>query len=84
MASFAEWVQQYVDRPVLDRTQLPGMFDLELQFALETAGSSAATASQESPTIFVALREQLGLTLKAMNGPLDVVVVDSAEKPTPN
>jgi uncharacterized protein (TIGR03435 family) len=84
MASFAEWIQQYVDRPVLDRTQLPGMFDLELQFALENPAAAAAAASQESPILFVALRQQLGLTLKAMNSPLDVVVIDSAEKPTPN
>jgi uncharacterized protein (TIGR03435 family) len=75
-------------RPIVDRTGLAGGFDLSLQFAPEPNGASTAdTAAQsnlEGPTAFEALKEQLGLTLKPTRVPLQVLVIDHVEQPSPN
>jgi uncharacterized protein (TIGR03435 family) len=69
-----------VDRPVVDHTGLAGMFGFTLMF------SSPATAPHLSdhPSIFTALREQLGLKLEPARGPVELLVIDSVEQPTPN
>lgn len=69
-----------VDRPVVDHTGLAGTFGFTLFF------SPFNTASQESnhPSIFTALREQLGLKLESARGPVELIVIDSVEQPTPN
>ena len=49
------------------------------------AGGPDATANAaDLPGLFTALREQLGLELKAGRGPVEILVIDSAEKPSPN
>ena len=66
-------------RPVIDRTGLAGQFAVSLEFA---AGTDVATApAPDAPSIFTAVEEQLGLKLKPVKAPLDVLVVDRAEKP---
>jgi uncharacterized protein (TIGR03435 family) len=69
-----------VDRPVIDQTGLTGMFGFTLVF------SSFDTVPHVSggPSIFTALREQLGLKLEPARGPVEQLVIDSVEKPTPN
>jgi uncharacterized protein (TIGR03435 family) len=69
-----------VDRPVVDHTGLAGMFGFTLMF------SSFATAPDVSddPSIFTALREQLGLKLEPAQGRVELLVIDSVEQPTPN
>ena len=72
--------QTGVDRPVVDHTGLAGMFGFTLMF------SSFGTAPHVSnhPSIFTALREQLGLKLEPARGPIELLVIDSVEQPTPN
>jgi uncharacterized protein (TIGR03435 family) len=84
MADFATWTAQYAGRHVVDRTSLAGEFDLDLQFALGLALSTSPPTLDEGPTIFVALEEQLGLTLRSSRGPVSHLVIDSAEQPDPN
>lgn len=69
-----------VDRPVVDHTGLAGMFGFTLMF------SSFDTAPHVSndPSIFTALREQLGLKLEPARGPVELLVIDSVEQPAPN
>ena len=65
---------------VINRTGLSGEFELDLRF---TPDSSPA-AAPEFPSIFTAVQEQLGLKLEASRGPVEVLVIDSVERPTPN
>ena len=69
-----------IDRPIIDRTGLQGNYG----FALKFAPVGSANADLDRPELVTALREQLGLKLEAARAPVDVLVVDSVEKPTPN
>lgn len=66
--------------PVIDRTGLTGTFNFDLEF---TAPRQIA-AGVDGVSIFTAAQEQLGLKLQAEQGPVEVVVIDSLERPTPN
>lgn len=68
-----------VGRPVLDRTNLTGAFDIDLRFAM---GHASPDAVDQQPSIFTAVQEQLGLKLQSTTAPVDVLVVDHIEKPT--
>ena len=86
-----------LDRPVIDQTGLTGRYDVHLEFVPERMQTGAAslngipspgaaenTNSLPGPSIFAAVEEQLGLKLSAGKSPMDVIVVDHAEKPTAN
>jgi uncharacterized protein (TIGR03435 family) len=80
-----------VGRVVLDRTALVGVFDWTLDWTPSfNPGPSREAAPVANPdsdageSIFSALREQLGLRLEGRRAPIDVLVVDHAELPTPN
>jgi uncharacterized protein (TIGR03435 family) len=75
-------------RPVIDKTDLKGLFDFSLQFLDEElpppgGGISPATVPA-APSVFTAIQEQLGLRLESSTGPVDVLVVDSVQKPKEN
>jgi uncharacterized protein (TIGR03435 family) len=79
-------------RPVIDRTELTGLYDVTLKFAFEgrmpgimgPLGSPgpAPPVDPDAPSLSAALQEQLGLKLEAARGPVEVVVIDKFEKPT--
>lgn len=64
-------------RPILDKTGLAGNYDFTLDW---TPDSSSASPNAQ---IFEALEPQLGLKLEPQESPVEVLVVDSAEKPAP-
>ena len=69
-------------RPVIDQTGIKGTFDVRLQWSDDlTLQENPADAP---PSIYVALRETLGLELKSARGPVEVLVIDHIEKPTEN
>lgn len=77
------------DRTVVDRTGLSGSFDVELDWNAaplrsNTPDTAAGAAAADGPSFFTALQEQLGLKLEGARGPVDVVVIDRVEPPTPD
>jgi uncharacterized protein (TIGR03435 family) len=74
-----------VDRPVLDRTAIPGVFDFGLKFAESSLEMKRQTIQGDGPSIFTLIQEQLGLKLEAQKGPVEMLVIDHAERiPTGN
>jgi uncharacterized protein (TIGR03435 family) len=65
-------------RPVIDRTDLTGTFDIHLEWTPES------TAAPDGLSIFTALREQLGLRLDSARAPTEILVIDRVEKPSEN
>ena len=65
-------------RIVVNRTGLAGPFNIDLEY------SPDQTASDDKPSIFTAVQEQLGLKLESARAPVDVRVIDSVERPTPD
>jgi uncharacterized protein (TIGR03435 family) len=78
MAGLASWLARELDRPVIDHTTIGGEFDLKLEWSSEQIGESSG------PSIFTALQEQLGLRLESGKGPVEMIVIDSIEKPSEN
>jgi uncharacterized protein (TIGR03435 family) len=83
-----------VSRVVIDRTGLTGLFDLDLEWAVDEAQRAAlarlspdgavAPADPDRPGLVGALSEQLGVRLESTTGMVDVLVVESAERPSEN
>lgn len=67
---------------VVDRTGLSGTFDVDLTWAPEPRPDTVP--STDAPSIFTAVREQLGLKLEPVRGPVEMLVIESAELPTPD
>ena len=78
MERLAEWLSRFVDRPVLDMTGLTGRYDFGLKYSKESA--KGETDSPTHPVVTLAIQEQLGLRLEKRVAPIEVVVVDRAEK----
>jgi uncharacterized protein (TIGR03435 family) len=78
LAPLAQRLSPIVGRVVIDRTDLTGKFDFELKWAQDP------TADAAGPSIFTALQEQLGLKLESARGPVEVLVIDHVERPTPD
>lgn len=75
-------------RPVVDLTGLTGSYNIDLTWAPDPPPnaviSGAPTPLQDGPSIFTAVREQLGLKLEATRASVPVLVIDSALMPMPN
>ena len=78
--------QTGIDRPVRNRTGLSGAFDLSLEWSVVSDTVQAPITAQDDlpPRFLEALKTQLGLTLNATRGPVDVLVVDQVERPADN
>jgi uncharacterized protein (TIGR03435 family) len=72
-------------RPVVDKTGLTGQYDFTLHWSVDPGPGAAPTDPGEQwPSLFTALEEQLGLKLTPEKEQIEVIVVDSAEKPSEN
>jgi uncharacterized protein (TIGR03435 family) len=91
IGSFVTVLPQFVGRQVIDRTGLTGIYDLTLKWTPEPVVGTTVLglppappppADPNTPDIFTALQEQLGLKLENGRGPVEVIVIDRLEKPT--
>jgi uncharacterized protein (TIGR03435 family) len=79
-----------LDRKVIDKTGIEGLFDIHLEFTRDQAsgagdaGNPAPPAEIAGASILDALQEQLGLKLLPDKGPVESLVIDHIEKPSEN
>ena len=79
MAGLARRLSSRMDRPVLDQTNLPGAYEMKLTWQPDGPDGNSTDA------LFRALREQLGLELKADTAPIKAfLVVGASKSPTEN
>lgn len=81
LQDFAERMQLFVDRPVVDQTGLTGKYDFSLHYTVDESRTADPNAP---PGLFTAIQEQLGLKLVPVKAPADVFVVDRVEQPSAN
>jgi uncharacterized protein (TIGR03435 family) len=96
-AAFASQLSYALAQPVIDKTGLSGKFDFAIRWTPEPGEDGGPTTSGlpigtpalppsilDGPSIFTAIREQLGLRLKSGRGPVNVVTIDGVQLPTAN
>jgi uncharacterized protein (TIGR03435 family) len=89
MASFADSLGNQVDRVVVDRTGLKGEYDFTVEWSPGNHEGSMIGAIEEQvgltgANIFEALQDQLRLKLEPAKGPVQIIVIDGAEKASEN
>jgi uncharacterized protein (TIGR03435 family) len=95
MPEFAGYLAAIMGRPVIDKTGFKDRFDVDLKFdPCSTPGGLGGTSPGPNgggcadfssyPSVSAGLQEQLGLRLQSAKGPVEVLVIDHAEKPTGN
>ncbi len=84
-------LSRVLGQTVLDQTGIEGAYDVTLRWTpddtqafLSPANPSETKSDDSGPSLFTAIREQLGLRLEAGRGPVKVLVVDRAESPSAN
>jgi uncharacterized protein (TIGR03435 family) len=80
-----------LDRPVVDRTGLAGKYDFVLNWTPDDSQFRSMGAvvppppdNAKVPGLFTAIEEQLGLRFESTRAPVQVLVIDRVEKPTPD
>jgi uncharacterized protein (TIGR03435 family) len=76
--TFARNLSSAAGRYVVDKSGLAGHYDLELEFTPEQSADTAG------PSLFTAMQEQLGLKLDSERAPIEVLIIDGVERPTPD
>lgn len=81
--TLAVLLSRFTNQPTFDKTGVKGQFDVDLQWTPDIPVAKPVSEPSDpdaAPSLFAAVREQLGLRLEGRKGPVDVVVVDHAER----
>ena len=85
LSNFVRNLGGMTGRFVIDKTGLTGPYDLDLQWTPDPAAAGGPPQGPPGPgdgaSLFAAIQEQLGLKLEAKRGPVELLVLDSAERP---
>jgi uncharacterized protein (TIGR03435 family) len=104
MQQLADMLSRTLDRPVLDMTEIKGIYEVDLEWsgdegpmmrAMRPLGGEGGPKPEgapehrdefaDAPSIFTSLQDKLGLKLDPRKEPVDLIVIDNAEKvPTDN
>jgi len=91
IADFADgFLSRILNRVVIDKTGAAGLFDLHFEFTPNDVTPLRGTPLPVSPagendiSIFTALEQQLGLKLESNKAPIEVLVIDSVQRPSEN
>jgi uncharacterized protein (TIGR03435 family) len=91
LSLFATGISNRLGRATVDHTGLTGNWEFELTFAAEVPppgalppGVDPPAVDANAPDLFTAVREQLGIKIDSTKGPVDVLVIDSVQQPTPD
>jgi uncharacterized protein (TIGR03435 family) len=87
IANLAQFLRLSTGRPVIDKTGLSGTYHMRMDFANALAGRGGpdiVPAPDAPPSVFTAIREQLGLKLDSSQDERDTLIVDRLERPTEN
>ena len=86
MGELASILESDLDRPVVDRTGIAGNFAFRLEWTREREPTAADsnTSDPMRPSLFAALQEQLGLKLEATRSQIEMLVIESVERPSAN
>ena len=89
MPRFATFLEAATLRKVVDKTGLAATYDIDLEFLpdrgfVPAPPPAGVTQTSETSSLLTALQDQLGLKLESERGPVDVIIIDKAETPTPN
>jgi uncharacterized protein (TIGR03435 family) len=87
LSMLARSLASTVDQQVEDDTGIAGNYDVSMDYAPYNENDNDLLTPKPDtgvPSLFTALQEQLGLRLEARKGPVEVFVIDHAEKPSAN
>ncbi len=80
--SLASQLGNVLGKPVIDVTGLTGIYDIKLHFRPEE--TAAESGDTDAPSVFSAVQERLGPKLLSSKEPVEMLLVDVAQKPGPN
>lgn len=81
IASLVSSLVRYLKRPVVDQTELSGLYGVDLRFQPDSATLDPNSApGADAPSLFSGIREQLGLELRESKGPIDTIVIESMDR----
>jgi uncharacterized protein (TIGR03435 family) len=78
MNTLATVLSRFTGQTILDMTGLTASYDLKLEWAPENPGTPSDADS--GPSLFAAVEQQLGLKLEVRKGPVEIIVIDHAER----
>jgi uncharacterized protein (TIGR03435 family) len=84
MSRFVRSLESLVLRPVIDKTGAVGTFDFDVTYSPQAIILRDAASGTDRQSLTTALKEQLGLKLESTTALVEVLVVEAAERPTPN
>jgi uncharacterized protein (TIGR03435 family) len=91
VANLTPMLSRLLGRTVIDKTGLTENFNINVQWTPDETqalqlppGAPAPPSDTTAPSLFTAFQEQLGLKLESQKGPVDILIIERAEKPSEN